>query len=63
MEIPVGLGLITLTLFALCIINLFTKQVATISGVASRSIFFVVFEISEKITKKQRAEHTRTRSV
>ena len=34
MEIPLGLGLITLALFALCVINLFTKQVATISGVA-----------------------------
>ena len=32
-ELPLGLGLITLTLFALCIVNLFTKQVATISGV------------------------------
>ena len=33
-EIPVGLGLMTLMLFALCIINLFTKQVATLSGIS-----------------------------
>src|SRR5580658_4596251 len=33
-EIPVGLGLITVTLFALSIMNLFTKQVATVAGVA-----------------------------
>src|SRR5205807_2532174 len=32
-EIPIGLALITLTLVALCAINLFTKEVATISGV------------------------------
>jgi hypothetical protein len=57
-EIPVGLALITLTLIGLCLINLFTKEVATISGVAFTLIFFAVFEISEKITKKQQtADH------
>jgi amino acid transporter len=57
-EIPVGLAIITLTLVALCLINLFTKEVATISGVAFTLIFFAVFEISEKITKKQQtADH------
>src|SRR5437870_5595747 len=30
LEIPIGLGLITLTLVALCLINLLTKQIATI---------------------------------
>src|SRR5207253_1835561 len=30
LEVPLGLGLITVTLFALCLINLFTKQVATL---------------------------------
>jgi len=52
-EIPAGVALITLTLFALCIINLFTKEVATISGVAFTAAFFTVFEISEHITKKK----------
>src|ERR1700689_4540937 len=33
-ELPVGLGLITLVLFAGAIINLFTKQTATISGIS-----------------------------
>ena len=54
-EIPLGLGLITLTLFALCIINLFTKEVATISGVAFTFLFFVAFEISEKVTRRRAA--------
>src|SRR5215472_10400435 len=58
LEIPLGLGLITLTLFALCLINLFTKEVATISGVAFTVVFFVVFEISEKITKKKAESHS-----
>src|SRR3984893_9208874 len=56
-EIPVGLGLITVTLFALCIINLFTKQVATLSGVAFTVIFFAVFTASERVTKKRATEH------
>jgi amino acid transporter len=56
-EIPVGLGLITLTLVALCLINLLTKQVATISGVAFTIIFFAIFSITEKTTKKRATEH------
>ncbi len=56
-EIPVGLGLITLTLVALCVINLLTKQVATISGVAFTIIFFAIFSITEKTTKKRATEH------
>src|SRR5499426_964482 len=34
LEIPLGLALVTTILFALCVINLFTKQVATLSGAA-----------------------------
>src|SRR5450631_515658 len=39
-EIPVGLILITIILFALALINLVTKEVATISGVTFTIIFF-----------------------
>jgi hypothetical protein len=53
-----GLALITLTLIALCVINLFTKEVATISGVAFTLIFFTVFEISEAVTRKHSGEHS-----
>src|SRR5262249_3251918 len=49
-EIPLGLGLITLTLVALCVINLLTKQVATISGVSFTLIFFAIFSITERTT-------------
>jgi amino acid transporter len=55
-EIPVGLGLVTLTLLALSIINLFTKQVATISGVVFTLVFFAAFTVSEHFTRKRRAE-------
>ena len=51
-EIPVGLGLITLILIALCVINLLTKRVATISGVTFTLIFFTIFTISERRTRK-----------
>src|SRR5690242_11473416 len=57
MEIPLGLGLITVTLFALCIVNLFTKQVATLSGVAFTIIFFAVFTASERVTRQRGAAH------
>jgi amino acid transporter len=56
-EIPLGLALITLTLIALCVINLFTKEIATISGLAFTLIFFTVFEVSEAITRKHSSEH------
>jgi amino acid transporter len=56
-EIPVGLGLITIILFALCVINLFTKQVATLSGVAFTIIFFAVFTTAERMTKKRATAH------
>ena len=50
-QIPIGLGLVTATLIALCSINLFTKQVATISGLAFTVIFFAIFTITEKRTR------------
>jgi hypothetical protein len=52
-EIPLGLAIITVTLISLCVINLFTKEVATISGIAFTLIFFAVFEISEAVTRKR----------
>ena len=51
-EIPIGLGLISILLFATAIVNLFTKQLATISGVAFSLFLFTVFTITERISKK-----------
>jgi hypothetical protein len=56
-EVPLGLGMITFTLIALCVINLLTKQVATISGISFTLIFFTVFTVTEKTTRKRRTEH------
>jgi len=53
-ELPLGLVLITLVLFALAIANLLTKKTATISGIIFTVTFFILFEISEKIHKRHR---------
>ncbi len=47
-DFPLGLALTFTILFATAVINLFTKQVATISGVSFTLALFVIFEISEK---------------
>lgn len=54
-EFPVGLGLITLTLFATATINLFTKEIATISGVSFTLLFFILFTISERHSQRTAA--------
>jgi amino acid transporter/nucleotide-binding universal stress UspA family protein len=56
-EIPVGLFLITVALFALAIINVLTKKVATISGLIFTVLFFAVFELSDLYNRKHRAGH------
>jgi amino acid transporter len=55
-EIPFGLLLTTLVLFFVAIANLFTKQVATISGVGFTLLLFIVFTISGRLNAKTRRE-------
>jgi amino acid transporter len=55
-EIPVGLGLITLVLFSAAIINIFTKQTATIWGTSFTLLFFGLFLVSERSMKKRHAD-------
>ncbi|HXM95341.1 MAG TPA: APC family permease [Candidatus Dormibacteraeota bacterium] len=47
-QIPVGLGLITLTLFLIAIVNLFTKPIATIAGGVFSVLLYIVFTVSER---------------
>lgn len=47
-QIPVGLSLITLMLFLIAVVNLFTKPVATMAGGAFSVLLYIVFTISEK---------------
>jgi amino acid transporter len=55
-EIPIGLGATTFALFVVAIANLFSKQVATIYGIAFTVMLFIVFTISERITAKKLAD-------
>ncbi len=57
LEIPLGLGLITLALFATAVINLLTKPSATVSGVAFTLIFFAIFTASERYTRYRGLAH------
>jgi amino acid transporter len=61
-ELPIGLGLITALLFAVAGINLLTKEVATITGLAFTIVFFTLFLISERINERRRADEIHTTS-
>jgi len=50
-EWPVGLAMITATLFVLAAINVLTKELATISGVSFTIAFFAIFYFSERANK------------
>jgi amino acid transporter len=53
-EIPIGLLATTLTLFFVAVANLFTKQIATISGVGFTLFLFIVFTLSSRLNAKTR---------
>jgi amino acid transporter len=53
-EVPVGLGLTTLLLLVVALANLFSKRIATLSGVSFMLVLFVIFTISEKNGAKRR---------
>jgi amino acid transporter len=54
-EWPIGLVATTLILFMVAIANLFSKEIATKSGVAFTAVFFVIFTISERINARKMA--------
>ena len=53
-EFPIGVTLIAISLFTAAVVNLFTKETATISGLLFTGGFFIVFLVSEKITARQK---------
>jgi amino acid transporter len=53
-EIPVGLILITVTLFLLALVNVVTKKTATISGSIFTVVFFTAFTLSEWHNRRER---------
>ena len=54
-EIPIGLFCVFLVLLSTAIVNLFTKSVATKSGIAFAAAFYVIFTVSENRNKRQHA--------
>jgi len=54
-EVPLGLILISIVLFSTAIVNLFTKELATIAGVSFSLAFFLILTISEHKTAAQHA--------
>ena len=47
-EIPAGLGLIAAALFSIALVNLFTKQLATIWGITFTAVLFTAFTVSQR---------------
>ncbi|HTV04931.1 MAG TPA: APC family permease [Acidobacteriaceae bacterium] len=63
-ELPIGLTSVFLVLLTTALVNLFTKSVATESGIAFTVTFFIIFSISERknlkrqlVTVQQMKEH------
>ncbi len=52
-EIPLGLLSVFLVLLTTAVVNLFTKSVATVSGVIFAAAFFVIFSLSERDNKRR----------
>jgi hypothetical protein len=54
-EIPVGLISVFMVLLATATVNLFTKSVATVSGIVFAAAFFIVFTVSERENLRKHA--------
>jgi len=54
-EIPIGLLSVFMVLLATATVNLLTKSVATVSGIAFSIAFFIVFTVSERANLRKHA--------
>jgi len=52
-ELPIGLASVHLVLLSTAIVNLFTKEVATVAGLVFSLAFFFIFTVSEKVNKRK----------
>src|SRR5262245_65498623 len=55
-EIPFGLILTTLVLLFVALANLFSKRIATISGVSFTAVLFIIFTISERRGSRKKSK-------
>jgi len=58
-EIPLGLLSVFLVLLSTAIVNLFTKSVATVSGIIFAAAFFIIFTVSERVNLRKHAATAR----
>ncbi|HUV71047.1 MAG TPA: APC family permease [Terracidiphilus sp.] len=54
-EIPIGLVSVFLVLLSIAVVNLFTKSIATVSGIIFSAAFFIIFSVSEHLNKRKHA--------
>jgi amino acid transporter len=54
-EIPIGLVSVFLVLLSTAVTNLFTKSVATVSGILFAATFFIIFTLSERDNMRKHA--------
>ena len=54
-EMPIGLLSVFLVLLSVALVNLFTKSVATVSGIVFAAAFFVIFSVSERQNMRKHA--------
>ena len=52
-EIPIGMASVCMVLISTAVVNLFTKSVATISGLIFAGVLFVVFTVSERVNRRE----------
>ena len=55
-EIPYGLVFTTLVLFFVAVANLFSKRIATVSGVSFTALLFIIFTVSERRSHKKKSK-------
>src|SRR4030095_16680445 len=53
-EYPIGLAITTLTLLFVALANLFSKRIATISGIGFTLTMFIVFTVSKRLIERRR---------
>ncbi|HOX22480.1 MAG TPA: APC family permease [Elusimicrobiales bacterium] len=55
-HLPAGMTVIFATLLVVAVMNLVTKKISTISGIAFTAVFFLIFHISEKLNARKAAQ-------
>jgi amino acid transporter len=58
-EIPLGLLSVFMVLLTTAVVNLFTKSVATVSGIAFAAVFFIIFTVSERENRRKHEQTAR----